>query len=61
MRLALAIAASAAALAVPAAPASACDAGANPLCIVDVCRNVNYWHYRVQSVFADPIPKPVCK
>jgi hypothetical protein len=59
MRRLLALAAFAAAL-VPASPASACDAGQNPLCLVDVCRNVNYWHRAVTTILTDPVPKPVC-
>ena len=59
MRRTLALAALAAGLAgvLPASPASACDEAHG---CPNVCATFDHYWFVVQSVLADPPPKPIC-
>lgn len=63
--LTLAALALSAAAVLPVSPASACDPGQDPRCLVDpgmtICTNVDRVWFFLQSTLADPPPpQPVC-
>ena len=56
---AVALVAGAALALAPATPASACDPKYDPQCVT-ICSTFDHYWFYVQSILADPPPKPVC-